>query len=485
MNFKAILFYVFIFTYFSVTAQETFSKKKIDSLLYNTRYRVSVYPKHTFSEFKKLYSASLKENYKIGVSYSLIGMGHSESYLDNFKNAISYVKKGREIANQINNDSLLLYADFVDCLQYGSMHMNIKAVNMINNCINRIDVLNDKESKHLMLGSLYTCKANFSAGLIKKPSKEEYLFLHRKAFYHFNKVKRLLSNPSFINLGNCFNTLNQLDSAKYYYQKGVRFAKLKGKTSEIEYINLANLHIKRKEYPVALKYLDSSITICEKKNIYYLLSENYSLYTKIHTQLGNKDRALVSHDLFLKYKDSAEILERNRVVESVNFLFDASSNENDTLLKRNKTIIIVSLLFVIGLAILSRFLYLKRKYLKGESLIKEIELVEKTNQIVTLKQKVSTSYNEVIEMAKKNDPLFLPMFKELYPEFYDRLIKIQPDLTITEQKVCFYLKLKFSTKEIADYTFVTTKAIQNRKNRLRKRLHLNDGDDLYLWIDTL
>lgn len=485
MNFKTILLHIFLLSFFMVSAQKNYSKKKIDSVLNIVKFKVASHPEQTFSEFKKLYAASLEQNHKIGISFSLIGMGQAVGNLNDFKEAISYVKKGRIIANEIDNDSLLLYADFVDCIQYGRMLLNIKAVDMINDCIKRVHVIKDEDSRHLLLGALYTNKANFSAGLKNKPTDQEFLFLHRKAFYHFSKVKHVFSNPSFNNLGHCFNELNQLDSAYYYFQKGVDFAKLKGKTSEIEYINFAELYVKRKKYPVAMKYLDSSIAICKQKKIYYLLSENFAIYANIHSKLGNTNEAIVAQNLFLMYKDSADMIEKSRVVESVNYLINETKKENDNLLKIHKTIIIVAIILIIVLVIISRFLYCKRRLLKSESSVKENELVEKTNQIVTLKQKVSTSYSEVIAMAKKNDPLFLPLFKELYPDFYNNLLSVNPDLTLTEQKVCFYIKLKFSSKEIASSTFVTTKAIQNRKNRLRKRLSISNGENIYEWFDQL
>ena len=485
MNFKTILLHIFLLSFFMVSAQKNYSIKKIDSVLNIVKFKVVSHPEQTFSEFKKLYTTSLKQNHKIGISFSLIGMGHTVGYLNDFKEALFYVKKGRIIANEIDNDSLLLYADFVDCMQYGRMGLNIKAVNIINDCFKRIDVLNDDDSKHLMLGALYTSKANFSAGLKNKPSDQEFLFLHRKAFYHFSKVKQAFSNPSFNNVGHCFNELNQLDSAYYYFQKGVEFAKLKGKTSEIEYINLAELYIKRKNYPVAMKYLDSSIAICKQKKNYYLLSKNHVLYSKIHLQLGNTNEAIVAQHLFLRYKDSADILERNRMVESVNYLIDTTNEENENMLIKHKFFIIISFVINICLCIATLYLYCKRRALKVESLQKENQLALKSNEIVTLKHKVSTSYSDVIQMAKKNDPLFLPFFKELYPGFYENLISIQPDLTLTEQKVCFYIKLKFSSKEIADYMFVTVKAIQNRKNRLRKRLGIGQGDNIYEFFDQL
>ena len=234
-----------------------------------------------------------------------------------------------------------------------------------------------------------------------------------------------------------------------------------------------------------MKYLDSSIAICKQKKNYYLLFKNHVLYSKIHSQLGNTNEAIVAQHIFLRYKDSADILERNRMVESVNYLIDTTNEENENMLIKLKFFIIISFVIIICLCIATRYLYCKRRALKVESLQKENQLALKSNEIVTLKHKVSTSYSDVIQMAKKNDPLFLPFFKELYPGFYENLISIQPDLTLTEQKVCFYIKLKFSSKEIADYMFVTVKAIQNRKNRLRKRLGIGQGDNIYEFFDQL
>ena len=47
------------------------------------------------------------------------------------------------------------------------------------------------------------------------------------------------------------------------------------------------------------------------------------------------------------------------------------------------------------------------------------------------------------------------------------------------------IKLNFSTKEIADYTFVTVRSVQTRKSRMRKRLNIMPEEDIYLWFDGL
>lgn len=485
MNIKTVLFCSLLLFPFVVNAQKNYSKVQINNLLNDIKFDISINPKQAFLEFNKLYKASLNINHEIGASYSLIGMGHSVGYIGKYKEALSYVNKGRFIAEKLDNDSLLFYADFVTSFQYGRMRLNNKAVSMINNCIKKADVLKDVNNKYFMLGVLYTCKANFSAGLKVKPSIEEFLSLHRKAYFYFSRVNKPFPNPTYNNIGCCFSELNQLDSAIYYFQRGVKHAKIVGKTPEIEFSNLAELYCRKKQSALAIKYLDSSIVICQKENLNYLLAANYEVYKKIHTQLGNKNDALLAQDLVIKYRNIEEIFENNRVAESVNYLLDTTTVENENLLKKHKVFIAISVLLIIVLCVPIRYLYCKRKSLKKESETKDSELQVKSNEIVNLKQKVTTSYSEVIQLAKKDDPLFVSLFKELYPDFYNKLMAINPDLTLTEQKVCFYLKLKFSSKEIADYTYVSIKAIQNRKNRLRKRLFINEREDIYSWIERL
>ncbi|MBN9337366.1 MAG: hypothetical protein J0I88_05890, partial [Chryseobacterium sp.] len=74
---------------------------------------------------------------------------------------------------------------------------------------------------------------------------------------------------------------------------------------------------------------------------------------------------------------------------------------------------------------------------------------------------------------------------EVYPDFCNKLQMTYPDLLNSELAFCAYLKLNFSTKEIATYTFTAIKSVQNRKNRIRKRLNIPSEEDIYIWIDKL
>lgn len=90
---------------------------------------------------------------------------------------------------------------------------------------------------------------------------------------------------------------------------------------------------------------------------------------------------------------------------------------------------------------------------------------------------------EIIRLAKDNSPRLLSKFKISYPDFFEKLATIEPNLQNSELIFCIYLRLNLTTKEIATYTFVTPKAIQNRKNRIRKKLNIASKVDIYKWFD--
>lgn len=93
--------------------------------------------------------------------------------------------------------------------------------------------------------------------------------------------------------------------------------------------------------------------------------------------------------------------------------------------------------------------------------------------------------DEIITLAKGNSPYLLNKSRLAYPAFFNKIYTIQANLKNSELIFCIYLKLNFTTKEIATYTFVTPKAIQNRKNRLRKKLSIPSDVDIYKWFNNL
>lgn len=68
-------------------------------------------------------------------------------------------------------------------------------------------------------------------------------------------------------------------------------------------------------------------------------------------------------------------------------------------------------------------------------------------------------------------------FAQVHKEFYDRLNERFPDLTPNERKLCAFLRLNMTTKDIASITRQSPHSINMARTRLRKRMNLSGRDE--------
>lgn len=80
---------------------------------------------------------------------------------------------------------------------------------------------------------------------------------------------------------------------------------------------------------------------------------------------------------------------------------------------------------------------------------------------------------------------FTQQFDQVHVEFHKRLLEQFPDLTKNDLKLCTYLRMNLSSKEIASLTFVTVRAVEVSRSRLRKRLGLDPSENLLQFIQSL
>ncbi|MBD0405321.1 tetratricopeptide repeat protein [Flammeovirga sp. EKP202] len=67
-------------------------------------------------------------------------------------------------------------------------------------------------------------------------------------------------------------------------------------------------------------------------------------------------------------------------------------------------------------------------------------------------------------------------FGQVHHNFFDELTKAYPNLTPNEKKLCAFLKLNLSTKDISNITHQSIKSIQVARYRLRKKLGLINSE---------
>jgi tetratricopeptide (TPR) repeat protein len=75
-------------------------------------------------------------------------------------------------------------------------------------------------------------------------------------------------------------------------------------------------------------------------------------------------------------------------------------------------------------------------------------------------------------------------FNRVHADFYDNLSEACPNLSLNERKLCAFVKLNLTTKEICAITHQTTNTLQVARTRLRKKLGLDSNDDLFSYLQN-
>ena len=76
-------------------------------------------------------------------------------------------------------------------------------------------------------------------------------------------------------------------------------------------------------------------------------------------------------------------------------------------------------------------------------------------------------------------------FAKIYPNFTKQLIQLNNNLTFTEVKICMYLRINFSNKQILDYMDISDSTLSNVRSSIRKKLNLKRTEGLFTIISNL
>jgi DNA-binding CsgD family transcriptional regulator len=144
-------------------------------------------------------------------------------------------------------------------------------------------------------------------------------------------------------------------------------------------------------------------------------------------------------------------------------------------------------------------LQLENNLLKEELLFKGIDFQDNVKYLL-IKNELITSISErltrekpfflkenqkiieevIIELQSNsnNDILdeFELRFNQVHVDFNEKLNKYAPDLTANDKKLCAFLKLKMSTKEISSITGQSISSIETARTRLRKKLKIQNKE---------
>lgn len=362
-----------------------------------------------------------------------------------------------------------------------------------------------------------------------------------KALFYFQACEQLyLRSEKDANYGGILNNIgaiyskrNDLNMASSYYSKALSYFKSsKNKMGvAVTQCNIAFIHQKKKEYQRAIDLYSVAIQEFKTQKAYFYLSNNYLNLTDIYKALGNYKKALDYFELSVKYTELnnnenedalIDDLEMQYAIQKKNQEIKIIEQENE--LRRNRQrLTIILLISALGFIILvyinlrnrMQKIQLKKELAEKESaqLSQDILLKEKDLEILALKiieknqflNKVKVDLTETQDAhsnnaakinAIKQDILhninidkerleFEMQIDQLQSSFISKLELHHENLTKTEKRLCSLLLMDLSSKDMATVMNITEDSIKKSRNRLRKKLGLENGANLLDYLKSL
>lgn len=145
---------------------------------------------------------------------------------------------------------------------------------------------------------------------------------------------------------------------------------------------------------------------------------------------------------------------------------------------------------------LAQEVLLKKKELANTSM----HLMEKADTLTKIKEKVSRLNHEsnsdhdikdITDMIRDTEKInanwevFAAHFDELNDGFLNKLKKQYPQLTKTDLKMCTYIKLNLTTKEVSQLLNITVRGVEVSRYRIRKKIGLQTEQSLSNFLNQI
>lgn len=457
----------------SAYGQEAFSRQRFDSILLKKTESLRIQGDYeNLVRLNKDYlNLAEEKEYKEGIILCYINISNISATIGNYKRGLSYLSLAEKELKNVNSPVLKarLYQEHgqlngVIGLYKSALELNAKGLYYLKN-------ISDAEKRKFYLYRLYANRADF----LYKANKAD------SAYIYLQKGKRIDGQGVLLNTLLAKHHLmytKRKDSALIYLQKASEKIVNTGKVnvqSGFVYLTYGDYFFTLEDYKTALEYYNKALDYYSKTNRLYNIPGVYESIAKTYKMLHEPQKEEEAMQKYTEEKTALDNIQNEAINISIDHMLSDKAEESNGFQKKIYLsiglIIILSLMIFILFYRYNRALRQKKNEFKSEAL--------------SLKSKINDSFDELVGLAKKNDSTFLTRFQEIYPEFCPRLLEINPRLGASELAFCAMIKLNFSSKEIAEYTFIQHKSVQQKKHRLRKKLNVPTEQELFIFFDSL
>lgn len=318
---------------------------------------------------------------------------------------------------------------------------------------------------------------------------------------------------NYQNMGGFFNERRINDSILLYFNKASQvFISMKS------YSNLALVYLDLSDYykntgdPIReIDFSKQAFDIAEKYHFKKIKIEAAEMLHNIFLRRNDLKNAYHYSTIQYQLKDSLR-LEESLVKLSqleLQYSFDKKEQEKKIIQQKHNFIIAIIIIILVLSFLIILLLFTRQKMkarnarLEQQRLQDEVEFKNKelTLNVMNLikKNEILTEFSKklyLIEQKTKNEETkeeiyqlskdiehtidskiweeFERRFIQVHGKFYSRLMDKYPDLTPNELKLCAFLKLNMSSKDICELTGQQISAIEIARHRLRKKLGISN-----------
>lgn len=458
-------------------------------------------------------------NNKLELAEIYIVKGKVYSELDNYVATSSYFFKSLKLGEEIHDKKTISTALNSIGKLYHIQGQYDNAMKYFFESLNISKELNDKIGIARGYGNVATIYAKRN----KLEQSKKYTF----EALHLNKQnrKRLWEGINYYNIGTIYQAMKVYDSALIYQLKGKDiFYELNNVNMLYKsYLDLAEYYNETKNQIKEYEYIKRAFELGKKYHLIKAKMEASSKFQAFYLSKKDFEKAYKYLAIENKMKDSLHLEMSLKTI--INLEFNSKREkaiQNEKLNNQKKDFIILILLtsiflvIVIVLYVITK-IKLKAKYVeiqlnkledqvddKNKELALGVINSIKLNGILTdLTEKINeiqnkSSLSEMKDYLKKlkldiqkqqNTKVweeFELRFKEVHDGFYDRLLVQFPNLTPNDLKLCAFLRLNMTTKEISNLTGQRTDAIEIARHRLRSKLGINNSQtNLVIFISKI
>ena len=319
---------------------------------------------------------------------------------------------------------------------------------------------------------------------------------------------------NYVNLGNLYRREENFDTAFLYFNKAVNiFTQLDNSPRLTNiYYGLSLYYFDIMKLDSSLYYAELTYKIARENNLTRMIYTAANQMRTIYQQQNDFENAFNYSMIEGQLKDSLDVENSMARISHQELLHEFEKVEQENKLEQQRReyifvfggIGIVFILVALVIIIINRNRLkakneeIERRRLNMELEIRNRELAANVMTLIRKNEILSGIGDKLMNIqhdAVKNETKFAikkiarelqestsdeiwdefeVRFNQVHGEFYDKLLKQFPDLSPNEHRLCAFLRLNMSTKEISELTGQRIDTLEIARWRLRKKLNINN-----------